>query len=72
MPFEIGKSGDLVANVYLKLTGPVFTVLDTGSNNRTTAEHTAFKSSYTPYLGIERVQVTIGGQVIDEMFGDYM
>lgn len=72
MPFEIGKSGDLVANVYLKLTGPVFTVLDTGSNNRTAAEHTAFKSSYTPYLGIERVQVTIGGQVIDEMFGDYM
>jgi hypothetical protein len=72
MPFEIGKSGDLVANVYLKVAGPVFTVLNTGSNNRTSAEHTAYKSSYSPYLGLERVQVTIGGQLIDEMYGDYM
>jgi hypothetical protein len=36
------------------------------------AEHAAFKGSYAPYLGIDRVQVVIGGQVIDEMFGDYM
>ena len=71
MPFEIGKSGDLVSNVYLKLTGPVFTVTDL-SNNRSTTEQTAFKGSYSPYLAIERVQVVIGGQVIDEMFGDYM
>lgn len=55
MPFEIQKSGDLVSNVYLKLTGPVLTVLDTTDNDRTDSEHTAFKGSYSPYLGIERV-----------------
>ena len=72
MPFEIQKSGDLVSKVYLKLTGPIFTVSDTDSNNRTSSEQTAFKGSYVPYLGLERVQCVIGGQVIDEMFGDYM
>lgn len=72
MPFEIGKSGDLVANVYLELEGPVFEESASASVSRTDAEQTAFKSSYSPYLGIERVQVVIGGQVIDEMYGDYM
>ena len=71
MPFEIQKSGDLVSNVYLKLDGPVLSVSDL-SNARTESEHTAFKGSYASYLGIERVQCVIGGQVIDEMFGDYM
>ena len=73
MPFEIGKSGDLVHHVYLEVTGPMFenSTADL-SSARDEAEHTAFKGTYSPYLGIERVQVVIGGQVIDEMFGDYM
>lgn len=74
IPFEISKSGDLLANVYLEVDGPIFET-DTDvvlANNRTSAEHSAFKSSYSPYLGVERVQVVIGGQVIDEMYGDYM
>lgn len=71
MPFEIGKSGDLVSHVYLELDGPVF-VNSNESVSRTPAEQRSFKGSYSPYLGIERVQVTIGGQLIDEMYGDYM
>lgn len=73
LPFEIGKSGDMVHHVYLELTGPVFenSTAD-ASDARSEDEHAAFKGSYGPYLGIERVQVVIGGQVIDEMYGDYM
>ena len=72
IPFEIGKSGDMVANVYLALDGPIFTQPATAAPARTAVEHDNFKGSYMPYLGIERVQVSIGGQVVDEMHGDYM
>ncbi len=72
IPFEIGKSGDLVSHVYLELDGPVFVNENPDLSARTSDEMRAWKGSYSPYLGIERVQVVIGGQMIDEMYGDYM
>lgn len=54
IPFEIGKSGDMLSHVYLELDGPVFVITD-NSNYRDVDEMKQWKSSYSPYLAIERV-----------------
>lgn len=75
--FDIERKGDLLSTTYLVITLPSISVNDIDTNNSTlknelTSDLRVVWSHVLGYAAIEKVSISIGGQLIDEQSGEFM
>ena len=75
--FNIEKKGDLLYGLYVKIKLPKLSIsnLNTPQIQDETDFNSNYRVMYTDYVGnviIEKASLYINGQLIDELYGDYM
>lgn len=75
--FNIERKGDLLSTTYLVLELPSISVADIDTNtlsqkNELSSDLRVMWSNILGYAAIEKVSISIGGQLIDEQSGEFM
>jgi len=73
--FTISKTGDLISNMYLVLELPTLSVEDIDIIPKQNERNSTYRVKWNDYIGyviVENVKFKIGGQIINEMTGEYM